>query len=163
VFNVKKFREIFKLAPPPRPEATISSLTRALDETDATRTGPLLLIFMRLLAGLWTVQGLLQWSAILLPAESLFDNAPLVRGAVVIFFAVCDPVAAVGLWLAAPWGGVLWLLSALTQIAVAIALPGFFSMFWVAANFALITIYFALTFEARYTAAAFAKLRQWRG
>jgi hypothetical protein len=163
VFKVKKFREIFKLAPPPRPEATPSPLTRALDETDATRTRPLLLIFMRLLAGLWTVQGLLQWSAILLPAESLFDSAPPVRGAAVIFFAVCDLVAAVGLWLAAPWGGVLWLLSALTQIAVAIALPGLFSMFWVAANLALITIYFALTFEARYAAAAFTKLRHWRG
>ena len=28
------------------------------------------------------------------------------------FFAVCDLMAAVGLWLAAPWGGVLWLICA---------------------------------------------------
>ena len=38
----------------------------------------------------------------------------------VIFFGVLDLVAAVGLWLATPWGGVLWLLAAVSQIFVAV-------------------------------------------
>ena len=37
-----------------------------------------------------------------------------------------DLLAAVGMWLATPWGGVLWLLVTLSQIAVAIAVPSFF-------------------------------------
>ena len=50
-------------------------------------------------------------------AHPLADRArfPDVSAAVVaatIFFAVLDLVAAVGLWLVAPWGGVVWLLTA---------------------------------------------------
>src|SRR5438034_377878 len=47
------------------------------------RAGFLLVIYMRLLAGVWVIQGLLQWSAILLPPEPLFykcDSAPRGRG-----------------------------------------------------------------------------------
>jgi Family of unknown function (DUF6163) len=163
MLNVHKFRELLKLASPPRPGAAISSNSRAPTERASILAGLLLVVFMRLLAGLWALQGLLEWSAILLPRESLLENLPLLRGAAVIFFAVFDLVAAVGLWLAAPWGGVIWLLGALAQIVVAIALPGFFSMFWVAANLTLIAIYFVLNFEASYPGAAFANLRQWRG
>ena len=36
--------------------------------------------------------------------------------------AVLDLLAAVGMWLAAPWGGVLWLLTAIAQAAVAVCL-----------------------------------------
>jgi hypothetical protein len=163
MLNLHKYRELLKLAAPPPPGAAISSSSRAPTETDSIRAGLLLIVFMRLLAGLWAFQGLLEWSAILLPRETLFDNLPLLRGAAVIFFAVFDLVAAVGLWLAAPWGGLIWLLGALAQIVVAIALPGFFSMFWVAANLTLIAIYFVLNFEASHPGAAFANLRQWRG
>jgi hypothetical protein len=56
----------------------------------------------------------------------LFDNLPPLRIAAVIYFAVFDLVAAVG---ATPWGGVIWLFGALTQIFVAIALPVFFQCF----------------------------------
>ena len=50
---------------------------------------------------------MVQWSAILLPSEPLFDNLPPLRIAAVIYFAVFDLVATVGLWLATPWGGVI--------------------------------------------------------
>ena len=35
-----------------------------------------------------------------------------------MFFAVIDLVAAVGLWLAAAWGAVVWLTSVISMIAV---------------------------------------------
>ncbi len=110
--------------------------------------GLFLVVFMRLLAGLWVIQGLLQWSAILLPPEPLFDNVSAPRGAAVIFFATVNLVAAVGLWLATPWGGVIWLLDAIAQILVALALPGFFSMLWIGADIVLIVIYFVLMWRA---------------
>jgi hypothetical protein len=163
MLSVNKLRESLKRAAPPNPGAAISRNNHAHGEKDSIRAELHLVVFMRLLAGLWALQGLLQWSAILLPAEPLFDNLPPLRGAAVIYFAVFDLVAAAGLWLATPSGGVIWLLGALTQIVVAIALPGFYSMYWVAANLALIAIYFVLTFEASHHGAAFDKLRQWRG
>ena len=43
-----------------------------------------------------------------------------------IFFAVLNPVAAVGLWLVAPWGGVVWLLTLIAQFFVALLKPSFF-------------------------------------
>ena len=115
---------------------------------EENRAGLLLVVFMRLLAGLWVIQGLLQWSAILLPSGPLFDNVSALRGGAVIFFAIYDLVAAVGLWLAAPWGGIIWLLGAIAQIFVALWLPGFFSLLWIGANVILIVIYFGLTWQA---------------
>ncbi len=117
-------------------------------DAEANRAGLFLVVFMRLLAGLWVIQGLLQWSAILLPPEPLFDNVSALRGAAVIFFATVNLVAAVGLWLATPWGGVIWLLGAIAQILVAVALPEFFSMLWIGATIVLIVIYFCLMWRA---------------
>ncbi|QBR72521.1 hypothetical protein CU048_15875 [Beijerinckiaceae bacterium] len=116
------------------------------DEKD--RAGLVLVVFMRVLAALWVFQGILQWIAILLPAEPLFNQLSVLRGTAVVFFAIFDFVAAVGLWLATPWGGVIWLLGAIAQIFVAIALPGFFSVLWIGADLVLIVIYFVLTWRA---------------
>ncbi len=40
-----------------------------------------------------------------------------------VFFAVIDLVAAVGLWLAAPWGAVVWLTSVISMAAVEALFP----------------------------------------
>jgi hypothetical protein len=120
---------------------------------EENRAALFLLVFMRALAGLWVIQGLSQWSAIILPPEPLFDDVSALRGAAVIFFATVDLVAAVGLWLATPWGGVIWLLAAIAQILVAVALPGFFSMLWIGANIVLIVIYFDLVWRVGHVGA----------
>lgn len=63
------------------------------------RAGFFLVLFMRVLAGAWVVQGLWQWGAILLPPEPLFDNVPALHGAAVIFF--CGFRSCRGSWLMA--------------------------------------------------------------
>jgi hypothetical protein len=115
---------------------------------EENRAGLFLVVFMRLLAGLWVIQGLSQWGAILLPPQPLFDTVSALRGAAVIFFATVNLVAAVGLWLATPWGGVIWLLGAVAQISVTLALPGFFSILWIGVDIILIVIYFGLMWRA---------------
>ena len=40
-----------------------------------------------------------------------------------VFFAVLDLVAAVGLWLAAPWGAVVWLTSVVSMATVELFFP----------------------------------------
>jgi hypothetical protein len=126
----------------------------SLSAGEEDHAGLQLVVFMRFLAGLWVIQGLLQWSAILLPSQPFLDNVSSMRGGTVIFFAIFDLVAAVGLWLAAPWGGVIWLFGAIAQILVALGVPGSFSMFWAAANTTLIFVYFVLTWRAGHATTA---------
>jgi Family of unknown function (DUF6163) len=155
-------REFFQPSAAQTPRAAISLKDRAQAGPESNRAGSTLVLFMRVLAGLCAAQGLIQWSAILLPSESLFDNLPPLRGAAVIYFAVLDLVAAAGLWLATPWGGVIWLLGAFTQFFAAFALPGFFSIFSTAANIALIAIYLALSWKAGHPNTTFLKLHRSR-
>lgn len=116
----------------------------------ATRWGMLLVLFMRVVAGLWILQGLMQWHIVLTAPASLFDKTPATTGVAVVYFAVMDLLAAVGLWLATAWGGVLWLLVALSQVVVAFALPNFFGggLLVVALDALLIGLYLLLTYEA---------------
>ena len=99
-----------------------------------------LTLFFRVLSLLWIAEGLAQWMHIIDPASISIGAASISIGATsvsfldrssadisaTIFFAVLDPVAAVGLWLVAPWGGVVWLLTLLAQIFVVSVKPAFF-------------------------------------
>jgi hypothetical protein len=117
---------------------------------EATKWGHLLTRFMRVMAAFWLVQGLAQWQVVLASPKPIFDTMPHAAALAVIFFGVLDLVAGVGLWLATPWGGVLWLLIASAQIFVAASMPNFFSGgYWlIGVDLVLIVIYFVLTFEA---------------
>jgi hypothetical protein len=83
-----------------------------------------LVVFVRLLAVVFLVSGLRAWSVILGPVDgaAAFFDLPMEMRIVTAFFAVFDLVAAVGLWLLASWGAVVWLIAALTEVA----LHGFF-------------------------------------
>lgn len=117
---------------------------------EATRWGQLLTLFMRVMALFWLLQGIMQWRLVLTASQPIFDELPPNAAMAVIFFAVLDLIAGVGLWLATPWGGVLWLLIASAQIFVTLSLPGFFAGgYWlIALDLVLIGVYFVLTFEA---------------
>ena len=117
---------------------------------ESTKWGLLLTRFMRLIAAFWIIQGLAQWRFVLMSPQSIFDTMPQPAAVAVVFFGVADLVAGVGLWLATPWGGVLWLLIASAQIFVAAGMPNFFSggYYLIAVDVVLIMLYFILTFEA---------------
>jgi hypothetical protein len=96
---------------------------------ESTRFSFALVVFMRVTAAVWILQGLLQWSAVLTTgAGGLSPFTELTPAAMVaaVFFAVVDFIAAVGLWLAAPWGGVIWLVAVGAQIVVLVFMPEFF-------------------------------------
>src|SRR5437868_5922071 len=71
-----------------------------------------LIWFLRIMALISMVKGLFHWSVVLGVGDGP-DNAFTMRAlpwqAATVFFAVIDLVAAVGLWLAAVWGAVVWL------------------------------------------------------
>ncbi|MEN9708738.1 MAG: hypothetical protein RIQ68_1146 [Pseudomonadota bacterium] len=113
------------------------------------RWGLYLVIYMRVLAVLWLAQGLLQWRNILAPETVSIDAMASFEAATIIFFAITNLVAAVGLWLAVPWGGVLWLFAVSAQMF----LIGFVGMIEggrliLALDVALIVAYFVLSWYA---------------
>ena len=111
----------------------------------------LLATFMRIVAILWIVEGLLQWVDVLADANgTLFATASLQRVSAVVFFCILDLVAAVGLWLAAPWGGVVWLVTVGGQLLSLAFLPGFSDHPWIVGvrNVVLVAGYLSLAWMA---------------
>ena len=81
------------------------------------------------MAGVSMLKGLYHWSLVLGVADgtgSTFESASMPWQAATIFFAVIDLVAAVGLWLAAAWGGVVWLTATISMAAIELFFPQVF-------------------------------------
>ena len=112
-----------------------------------------LVLFLRTVAGLSLLKGLYHWAGIAgigAPPGEAFDAAPLPWQAATVFFAVIDLVAAVGLWLAAAWGGVVWLTAAISMAGVELLFPQIFGgRLWVIpVELALVAAYIGFTLMA---------------
>jgi hypothetical protein len=98
-------------------------------EVDGKRWSRRLVLFLRVMAGLSLLKGLYHWAVICgigAPFPSGFDSYSTPYQVATVFFAIIDPVAAVGLWLAAPWGAVVWLTSVISMAAVELLFPQIF-------------------------------------
>jgi hypothetical protein len=119
----------------------------------ANRWRLVLVWFLRLLSAFWLAKGLTAWAVIFgLPGnpQPPFENRLLSYQAIIVYFAVIDLVAAVGLWLTSTWGGVLWLLAAISQMLLGFFFPRFVPMTaWLVGLYvALIAVYFLATWAA---------------
>ena len=98
-------------------------------ETTQPRRSPWtrrLILFLRIMAFVSMAKGLFHWSLVLGIGDgsgSTFEQASMPWQAATIFFAVIDLVAAVGLWLAAAWGGVVWLTATISMAAIELFFP----------------------------------------
>jgi hypothetical protein len=112
-----------------------------------------LVLFLRVMAGLSLLKGLYHWAIICgigAPFPSGFDSYPTPYQVATVFFAIIDPVAGVGLWLAAPWGAVVWLTSVISMAAVEMLFPQIYGgNVWVSAlEMLLLAAYLALALMA---------------
>ncbi|MDF2117066.1 DUF6163 family protein [Roseiarcaceae bacterium H3SJ34-1] len=109
----------------------------------------MLVVYMRALAVLWMLLGLVQWSNLLLPAGPTVALPEKIDTTSAIL-AVIDVTAAAGLWLANPWGGVLWLVTAFGESLAALLVPGYPNGGWFTLSLyaPLVLIYFVLTYLA---------------
>jgi hypothetical protein len=107
---------------------------------------------MRIVAVIWMIKGLSAWAEILgaRPGAPPFEGAPVGRQAVIIYFGVIDLMAAVGLWLATAWGGVVWLLAATSAFVLALLTPQLLPMSLpnLAFDGAIILLYFTVSWLA---------------
>ncbi len=102
----------------------IKELAPVLAEQEKSSVGvwtERLVLFLRVMAGVSMLKGLYHWAAVCgFIGET--DGGFLAHGTqwqtATVFFAVIDLVAAVGLWLAAPWGAVVWLTAAVSMAVV---------------------------------------------
>lgn len=88
-----------------------------------------LILFLRVMAGMSMIKGLFHWSALLgitAGSQGGFETHSVSWQSATIFFAVLDLIAAVGLWLAATWGAVVWLASVASMIVLDLFFPQIF-------------------------------------
>src|SRR5271167_1962703 len=85
-----------------------------------------LVLFLRVMAAVSLVKGLYHWVQVCgigLPVDEGFAAHTVAWQTATVFFAVIDLVAAVGLWLAAAWGAVVWLTSVVSMAVVEVFFP----------------------------------------
>src|SRR5262245_4959676 len=123
------------------------------DEADGKRWSYRLVVFLRVMAAISLCKGLYHWAIICgigAPFPSGFDSYSTPYQVATVFFAIIDPVAGVGLWLAAPWGAVVWLTSVISMAAVELLFPQIYggNMWVVVVDVLLLGIYLGLALMA---------------
>ena len=92
-----------------------------------------LVLFLRAMAAVSMLKGLYHWAQVcgigFGPVQP-FEYHSIAWQTATVFFAVIDLVAAVGLWLAAAWGAVIWLTAVASMLAVEIFFPQVFGGGW---------------------------------
>jgi len=107
------------------PARTLEPVQAEQSEGSDTRWTQRLLVFLRVMAVISMAKGLYHWAIVCGiggPPDG-FEYQPIPWQTATVFFAVIDLVAAVGLWLAAPWGAVVWLTASVSMAAVEVAFP----------------------------------------
>src|SRR3984885_10018312 len=120
------------------------------DENAWTRR---LVLFLRIMALLSILKGLYHWAQVtgfIGGEEEAFENQPMAWQAATVYFAVIELVAAVGLWLATPWGAVVWLTTVVSMAGIELTFPGIYggSLTVVAAEALMLGPYLALAWMA---------------
>ena len=110
------------------------------------------ILFLRVMAGFAMLKGIFHWSRLLGigTGGDLFEYHSIAWQTATVFFAVLDLVAAVGLWLAAAWGAVIWLMSIASMLALEVFFPQVFgaSIFAGLLELGLLCLYLFLALKA---------------
>jgi hypothetical protein len=88
-----------------------------------------LVIFLRVMAVLAIIKGLYHWAQVtgfIGAGDDAFENQPMSWQTATVYFAVIELVAAVGLWLATPWGAVVWLTSVVSMAVIELMFPSIY-------------------------------------
>jgi hypothetical protein len=139
---------------------------RQIDELDPVRAGAetehtgrwtnWLVQFLRAMAVISILKGLYHWMNVcgfLDGADGGFEVHAMAWQTTTVFFAIIDLVAAVGLWLSAPWGAVVWLTASVSMIVVELFFPHIFGG-------TVITIIFELAVIGTYLLLAIQSARE---
>jgi hypothetical protein len=112
-----------------------------------------LVLFLRVMAIVSIAKGLYHWAQVtgfVGGEEEAFENQTMAWQTATIYFAVIELVAAVGLWLATPWGAVVWLTTVVSMAVIELMFPGIYggSLVVVAGEALMLAAYLALAWMA---------------
>ena len=112
-----------------------------------------LVFFLRIMAVVSVVKGLYHWAQVtgfVGGEDEAFEVQPLAWQASTIYFAVIELVAAVGLWLATPWGAVVWLITVVSMTVIELMFPAIYGgrLAVVVAEAVMLAVYLALAWMA---------------
>jgi len=112
-----------------------------------------LVLFLRIMAILSVAKGLFHWAQVtgfIGGEEGSFEFQPLAWQTATVFFAVIELVAAVGLWLATPWGAVVWLTTVVSMAVIELMFPAIYggSMIVIAIEVLMLASYLGLAWMA---------------
>lgn len=130
--------------------AAISSERPEADDSVWTRR---LVLFLRVMAVLSIIKGLYHWAQVtgfVGTEDEAFENQAMAWQTATVYFAVIELVAAVGLWLATPWGAVVWLTTVVSMAVIELMFPGIYggSLIIVGLEGLLLAAYLALAWMA---------------
>jgi uncharacterized protein DUF6163 len=130
--------------------AAMSSDRIARDENVWTRR---LVFFLRIMAVVSIAKGLYHWAQVtgfVGSEEEAFENQSMAWQTATVYFAVIELVAAVGLWLATPWGAVVWLTTVVSMAVIELMFPNIYggSLLVVAFEALMLGGYLALAWMA---------------
>lgn len=115
-----------------------------------------LVMFLRVMAVLSMLKGLYHWAEItgfIGGEDGAFENQTTQWQSATVYFAVIELVAAVGLWLATPWGAVVWLTSIVSTAVIQLMFPAVYG-----GN--LLVVFFALLLLSAYLGLAWMAARE---
>jgi fatty acid desaturase len=140
-------------AEPLRGQRVVGSAGPSAKRRGLTRWRLILVWLLRLLSLAWMAKGLMAWAVIFgigMEGQTPFESQLLSFQAITVYFAVIDLVAAVGLWLTSTWGGVLWLLAAVSQLLLGFFFPRLLPItpYLIGTYVALMAAYFLATWAA---------------
>ncbi len=112
-----------------------------------------LVLFLRIMAVVSVAKGLYHWAEVtgfVGSEEEAFENQPLAWQTATVYFAVIELVAAVGLWLATPWGAVVWLTTVVSMAVIELMFPAIYggSMAVVGGEVLMLAAYLVLAWMA---------------
>jgi hypothetical protein len=138
---------------PTRPSDMLEPVHAGKPANAAGSWATYLVLFLRIMAAVSLVKGLYHWAAVCgigAPADAGFEMHAMAWRTATVFFAVIDLVAAVGLWLAAPWGAVVWLTSVVSMAVMEVFFPQVYggNIYIVLAEATLLGVYLWLAIYA---------------
>lgn len=132
---------------------SVGAIASARAETDENVWTRRLVFFLRIMAVISVAKGLYHWAQVtgfIGGEDEAFENQALAWQASTVYFAVIELVAAVGLWLATPWGAVVWLITVVSMGVIELMFPAIYGgrMPVFAAEATMLAAYLALAWMA---------------
>jgi Family of unknown function (DUF6163) len=132
---------------------SVKAISSERVETDDNIWTRRLVLFLRIMAVISVAEGLYHWAQVtgfVGGEEEAFENQPLAWQTATVYFAVIELVAAVGLWLATPWGAVVWLTTVVSMAVIELMFPAIYggSLLVVIFEAVMLATYLALAWMA---------------